>query len=200
MLFRSCFYTDAQVTTVPATGSSTSGSTTTISLETGSTVEWHREQNYMFRLAAFQPSLLTHYTHTSTIFPPQHQQDLLQILSSGPLQDLSVSRPRDRLSWGVPVPGDPEQTVYVWFDALLVYLSGIGYPWKHDMRNTCGWPPNLQVIGKDILRLVPLRTCQAYIHTAKCAIQLPRHIPPCNFTCPRSTVAKPALGTRALDY
>ena len=118
----------------------------------------------MFRLSILQPSLLSHYsTHTSKIFPPQHHQDILQILSSTSLQDLSISRPQSRLSWGVPVPGDPEQTVYVWFDALLVYLSGIGYPWKHSTRSTSGWPVNLQIIGKDILRSVPFRTCQANI-------------------------------------
>ena len=112
----------------------------------------------MLRLSAFQPSLLTHYTQSSRIFPQQHQDDIVQMLSSGPLEDLSISRPRSRLAWGVPVPDDPEQTVYVWFDALLVYLSGIGYPWKAgtDLGIKSGWPVNLQVIGKDILRSVTL--------------------------------------------
>lgn len=83
----------------------------------------------------------------------------MQILSSGPLDDLSISRPRSRLEWGVPVPDDPEHTIYVWFDALLVYLAGIGYPWKADAawqrpRTPEAWPVDLQVIGKDILRFV----------------------------------------------
>lgn len=69
------------------------------------------------------------------------------------LDELSISRSKNRLSWGVPVPGDPSQTIYVWFDALLVYLSGIGYPDCEGVTTGEGpWPPNLQVIGKDILR------------------------------------------------
>jgi methionyl-tRNA synthetase len=72
------------------------------------------------------------------------------------LMDLSISRPRERLSWGIRVPGDEEQTVYVWFDALLVYLTGAGYPWGgHGAKENgldSGWPPALQVIGKDIIR------------------------------------------------
>jgi methionyl-tRNA synthetase len=107
----------------------------------------------MLRLSGFQSSLLAHYTQPSRIFPRQHQDDIVQILSCGPLEDLSISRPRSRLAWGVPVPDDPEQTVYVWFDALLVYLSGVGYPWKTGMGIKSGWPVDLQIIGKDILRL-----------------------------------------------
>jgi len=112
----------------------------------------------MFRLAGFQPSLLEHYTHTQTaskIFPPQHHHDIIQILSSGPLDDLSISRPRSRLAWGVPVPGDPEHTIYVWFDALLVYLSGIGYP--------CGPVRGRSVVGLWICKsLVRISFGQSY--------------------------------------
>jgi methionyl-tRNA synthetase len=142
-----CFYTDAQVTTGP---SSTTTTPVTVSIETGAVVEWHNEQNYMFKLSQFQPSLLAHYSSNNTIFPPQHHTHVVQILSE-PLEDLSISRPRARLSWGVQVPGDPDHTIYVWFDALMVYLSGMGYPWKGDGLRE-GWPVDLQVIGKDILR------------------------------------------------
>ncbi|KAJ3536187.1 hypothetical protein NMY22_g6146 [Coprinellus aureogranulatus] len=78
------------------------------------------------------------------------------------LADISISRPRTRLSWGIPVPTDPEHTVYVWFDALLIYLSGVGYPWGSPSSSSSssaaveekesGWPADLQIIGKDILR------------------------------------------------
>ncbi|KIL58972.1 hypothetical protein M378DRAFT_85745 [Amanita muscaria Koide BX008] len=135
-----CFYTDAQVT---------KSSSATVASETGSPVEWQEETNYMFRLSAFQFALLDHYTSTDVIFPVHHQSHIIDTLRQ-PLEDLSVSRPRSRLSWGVPVPADPDQTVYVWIDALLVYLSGIGYPWKTSQPT--GWPVDLQVIGKDILR------------------------------------------------
>ncbi|KAF9463674.1 tRNA synthetases class I (M)-domain-containing protein [Collybia nuda] len=143
-----CFYTSAQVTpsTCPSTGNST-----TISIETGAVVEWHNEQNYMFKLSQFQESLLAHYTsNPRSIFPEQHHTHIVQILSA-PLEDLSISRPRARLSWGVQVPDDPEHTIYVWFDALIVYLSGMGYPWKGTGAQE-GWPVDLQIIGKDILR------------------------------------------------
>ncbi|KAF5369690.1 hypothetical protein D9615_010166 [Tricholomella constricta] len=147
-----CFYTSAQVTTTttPASG------TVTVATETGAVVEWHAEQNYMFRLSAFRDSLLKHYTSpagSKTLFPPQHQAHIVKILSEEPLEDLSVSRPRSRLSWGVPVPGDLEHTVYVWFDALMVYLAGIAYPWGGKSKGHAeGWPADLQIIGKDIIR------------------------------------------------
>ncbi|KAF8887618.1 Methionyl/Leucyl tRNA synthetase [Infundibulicybe gibba] len=146
-----CFYTNSQVAQTPSQGASPS---TTVSTETGSVVEWQNEQNYMFRLSSFQKPLLTHYgspANGGIIHPPQHHTHIVQILQSGPLTDLSISRPRSRLEWGVQVPGDPEQTVYVWFDALLVYLTGRGFPWSANGKKE-GWPVDLQVIGKDILR------------------------------------------------
>jgi len=109
----------------------------------------------MFRLSAFRDALITHYTSKSnSIHPPQYHQDVLQLLEGTPtLADISISRPRSRLSWGVEVPGDADQTVYVWFDALLIYLTGAGYPWPagHQQERQ-GWPADLQIIGKDILR------------------------------------------------
>lgn len=141
-----CFYTDAQIIEDPLSGM--------ISRETGSVVEQHTEVNYMFRLSAFNESLLAHYRSGDHVFPPQHNAFILQTLEEKSLGDLSVSRPSSRLSWGIPVPGDPEQTIYVWFDALLVYLSGIGYPWNGGQGLEAGWPVDLQIIGKDILRYV----------------------------------------------
>ncbi|PFH48978.1 hypothetical protein AMATHDRAFT_148665 [Amanita thiersii Skay4041] len=146
-----CFYTDSQVTQeMPPTSSAP----VTRSTETGSIVEWQEETNYMFRLSSFQSSLLEHYKTPgkSGIIAPSHHQDHVIDILSNPLDDLSVSRPQSRLSWGVPVPTDPDQTVYVWFDALLVYLSGIHYPWPSSGGCGFGWPVDLQVIGKDILR------------------------------------------------
>jgi len=122
----------------------------------------------MFRLSAFREALLNHYTHNKrSVFPEQYRLDVIGMLESDhpggvpALEDISISRPRSRLSWGVPVPGDNQQTVYVWFDALLIYLTGSGYPWGSSSTNaassltatrTGAWPPNVQVIGKDILR------------------------------------------------
>ncbi|EGO28063.1 hypothetical protein SERLADRAFT_462513 [Serpula lacrymans var. lacrymans S7.9] len=145
-----CFYTDTQVTK-----SSIPGGDVMVSIETGSVVEWSAEENYKFRLSAFRDSLLAHYVaNKDAIFPPSYHARIIDSLSSEPLEDLSISRPRSRLSWGIPVPGDPGHTIYVWFDALTVYLTGLGYPWKTAGINghAEGWPPNVQVIGKDILR------------------------------------------------
>ena len=120
----------------------------TVSVETGAVVEWSSEENYMFRLSAFRDALLQHYTsNPGAVYPSQYHSDVLQMLDPNvELGDLSISRPRSRLSWGIPVPGDPDHTVYVWFDALLIYLTGAGFP------NAVDWPADLQVIGKDILR------------------------------------------------
>ncbi|KAI0782592.1 tRNA synthetases class I (M)-domain-containing protein [Abortiporus biennis] len=144
-----CFYTSAQVTEVK-----TDSDTIYIATETGNRVEWSEEENYKFRLSAFTEPLLAHYkAHPDSIYPPQHYMDIVSTLASGPLDDLSVSRPKSRLSWGIPVPGDDDHTIYVWIDALTTYLSASGYPWSTEQALfDNGWPPNLQVIGKDILR------------------------------------------------
>lgn len=77
--------------------------------------------------------------------------------TSAPLEDLSVSRPRSRLKWGVPVPDDPDHTIYVWVDALANYLTAVGYPWAAPSEASAepravAWPADVQVIGKDIVR------------------------------------------------
>ena len=93
---------------------------------------------------------------TQAIHPPHQMKEIMDILSSpdsGNIPDLSISRPSSRLSWGIPVPGDASQTIYVWLDALTSYLTGIGFPWSDaSATRASGWPSDLQVIGKDILR------------------------------------------------
>ncbi|MBI2285233.1 class I tRNA ligase family protein [Candidatus Saccharibacteria bacterium] len=66
------------------------------------------------------------------------------------LEDTSISRPKDKISWGIPVPGDGSQVMYVWFEALMNYITVLGYPEHSDFKNL--WPADMQVIGKDILR------------------------------------------------
>ena len=68
------------------------------------------------------------------------------------LQDLSISRPVERLTWGIRVPGDDTQTIYVWLDALVNYLTRAGYPFPPGKDNTSLWPADLHVVGKDIVR------------------------------------------------
>ena len=77
--------------------------------------------------------------------------NVIQAVSEG-LEDLSISRPVERLSWGIPVPSDPTQTIYVWLDALVNYITKAGYPWAPGQEQQGGWPADLQVIGKDIVR------------------------------------------------
>ncbi|KAI0068525.1 hypothetical protein BV25DRAFT_1817371 [Artomyces pyxidatus] len=141
-----CFYTESQIARVKGP----EGDEIITSAETGSKVEWMQEENYKFRLSAFRDSLLARYKSDPDSVYPQHQHAYVLDMLSGPLEDLSISRPRSRLHWGIPVPSDPEHTMYVWFDALTVYLTGAGYPWKSPEGTQ--WPPDVQIIGKDIVR------------------------------------------------
>ncbi|KAJ3757236.1 tRNA synthetases class I (M)-domain-containing protein [Lentinula raphanica] len=159
-----CFYTEGQVVHVPEDGNTPAR---TVSKETGAIVEYSCETNYMFRLSHFREALLEHYTsNPSSVVPQSHYAHLVSILQS-PLEDISISRPRSRLSWGIPVPNDPEHTVYVWFDALISYLTGIGYPWP-DSGTSEGWPVDMQIIGKDIVRFHSI-----YLPAVLLALKLP---------------------------
>lgn len=85
------------------------------------------------------------------ITPGKYREEVIQSVSSG-LQDLSISRPAGRLNWGIPVPGDDTQTIYVWLDALVNYLTQAGYPFPPGQENQHIWPADVHVVGKDIVR------------------------------------------------
>ncbi|OAQ33816.1 hypothetical protein K457DRAFT_122258 [Linnemannia elongata AG-77] len=126
-----------------------------IAIETGKEVEWTTEENYKFKLSAFTNKLTEWLDNNpEAILPKSRHLEVQGWLKSG-LSDLSVSRPRSRLTWGIPIPGDDSHVMYVWMDALTNYLTVTGYPWK-DMSDSqkavCGWPADAQVVGKDILR------------------------------------------------
>ncbi|KIW84582.1 methionine-tRNA ligase [Fonsecaea pedrosoi CBS 271.37] len=143
------FYPSTQVHKVldPSTGI-----TKIVSIETGKDVEWTSEMNYHFRLSEFQAPLLKYYeNHAGAIVPKQRMAFIMDEIRSG-LKDLSVSRPSSRLTWGIQVPGDESQTIYVWLDALFNYLTMTGYPFVNRNDANMMWPPNCQVIGKDIIR------------------------------------------------
>lgn len=143
------FYPATQVQKVldPSTGL-----TKIVSIETGKDVEWTSETNYHFRLSAFQKPLLDHYEkNPGAIVPKQRMKFIMDEIRAG-LKDLSVSRPSSRLTWGIPVPNDESQTIYVWLDALFNYLTMTGYPQVQMTDPGMVWPPNCQVIGKDIIR------------------------------------------------
>jgi methionyl-tRNA synthetase len=106
-----------------------------------------RERNHFFRLSRYRDAVLERIRSGEfRVEPAIRRNEIVRLLEDG-LQDISVSR--HRLSWGIPFPGDPEQTVYVWFDALINYLSATGFPAKGYERL---WPADLHVVGKGITR------------------------------------------------
>jgi len=108
------------------------------------------EENYYFKTSAFTEQIRTALTDgTMQIFPDFRKLEFLELIKDG-LADVSISRPKKSLTWGIPVPGDPEQIMYVWLDALANYITVLGYPDRAEWQQY--WPADVQVIGKDILR------------------------------------------------
>ena len=108
------------------------------------------EPTYLFRLSAYQEKLLAQYeAHPEFIRPASRLAEVVNFVKGG-LRDQSVSRLASKVPWGVPVPGDPDHTVYVWFDALLNYLTAAGYPDEKKLSKT--WPADVHVVGKEIVR------------------------------------------------
>jgi methionyl-tRNA synthetase len=143
------FYPESQVHLVldPATGRKLNAS-----IETGKEAEWTSETNYHFKLSEFKDRLLEHYRNNPTFIVPSTRMNFITKEVEAGLTDLSVSRPASRLTWGIRVPNDESQTIYVWLDALINYLTMAGYPFATAEQSTALWPPNCQVIGKDIIR------------------------------------------------
>ena len=108
------------------------------------------EDNYYLKTSAFTDKIREAIqTGVMEIVPDFRKKEFLELIKDG-LQDVSISRPRKNLSWGVPVPGDPDQIMYVWIDALANYITVLGYPDHEEWKQY--WPADVQVIGKDILR------------------------------------------------
>ena len=94
-----------------------------------------------------------YFSDSGDIIIPWKRQDNVQNEIRNGLQDLSISRPSERLSWGIPVPDDETQTIYVWLDALINYLTKANYPFQMPGKESpAGWPADCHVIGKDIVR------------------------------------------------
>jgi methionyl-tRNA synthetase len=109
-----------------------------------------KEENYFFRLSAYTDRLLKAIeTEDLRILPKTKRNEIISLLKDG-LEDISISRPADKIGWGIPVPGDPKQVMYVWFEALMNYITVLGYPEHDDFKQY--WPAQVQIIGKDILR------------------------------------------------
>lgn len=108
------------------------------------------EENYFFRFSKYAPALLSHYdAHPEFVVPESRLKEIRSFVAGG-LQDFSISRLASKLPWGVPVPDDAEQVMYVWFDALVNYVSTIGWP-TDAATFEAAWP-GVQVAGKDNLR------------------------------------------------
>lgn len=110
--------------------------------------EWLREENYYLRFSDFKEQIKEAIeSDEMMILPEFRKKEMLALLADSP--DVSVSRPREHLEWGVAVPDDAEQVMYVWIDALANYITVLGYP----ERDISGWwPAEAQFVGKDILR------------------------------------------------
>ena len=114
-------------------------------------VEQLNETNYFFKLSEFQDRLLAHYEANPTFIQPESaKNEVVSFVRSG-LSDLSISRSKERFDWGIDIPWDDQHITYVWFDALLNYITAIGYGSDQDKLNSL-WPADVQVVGKDILR------------------------------------------------
>jgi methionyl-tRNA synthetase len=111
--------------------------------------EWIREKNYFFRLSKYTERLRYHFEwHPEFLVPDVRANEILRLIEGG-LEDISVSRAGQ--AWGIPMPEDPSSVIYVWVDALINYLSAVGYGTDPAMVEKW-WPADLHVIGKDITR------------------------------------------------
>jgi len=109
-----------------------------------------KEANYFFRMSNYQDWLIDHiHRHPDFIRPQRYRNEVLSFLSE-PLEDLCISRPKSRLTWGITLPFDDNFVTYVWFDALINYVSALGYPDGEDFH--AFWPVAQHVIAKDILK------------------------------------------------
>jgi len=129
------------------------------------------EKNYFFKLSQYQDWLIGYLKENEDfVFPRFRLKQVLEFLKE-PINDLCISRPRERLSWGIPLPFDSEYVTYVWFDALVNYVSAIGHGTESFNEF---WPVDYHVIGKDIL--VPPHAVYWPIMLKACGIPLPRSL------------------------
>lgn len=115
-------------------------------------VEHIAERNYFFRLSKYQAWLIDYLSsHPDSIKPVSRHNEVISFLKLNTLSDLCISRPKERLSWGIPTPFSSGHVTYVWFDALVNYISAVGFSYD-DKKFKQWWPADIHLIGKDILR------------------------------------------------
>src|SRR6516165_2392085 len=117
--------------------------------ECGRPTETVSEENYFFKLSAFEDKLLRLYEQQPDFIRPETRRNEVISFVRGGLRDLSVSR--GNIKWGIPVPDDPEQVMYVWLDALCTYMTGVGWDWDKKQWQRY-WPAQVHMIGKEIVR------------------------------------------------
>lgn len=109
-----------------------------------------KEENYFFKLSAYTDQIKQLIeTGEFEIVPENRKTEILNVIKGG-LTDISISRPKKKLPWGIPVPGDKDQVMYVWFEALMNYITLLDFPNGEDFKKY--WPTNIQIVGKDNLR------------------------------------------------
>ncbi|MDP2641436.1 MAG: methionine--tRNA ligase [Candidatus Yanofskybacteria bacterium] len=109
-----------------------------------------QEENWFFQLSKYQDRLREKIEADELrIVPESRKNEILSLINQG-LQDVSFSRPKEKLQWGIPVPGDDSSVIYVWADALVNYISALGYPDGESFKKY--WPADVHIVGKDILR------------------------------------------------
>lgn len=118
--------------------------------DSGLPVEWLSESNYFFLMSKYKQQLLDYMKKNPEFIRPQSRFNEIIGFLQRDLEDLCISRPKSRLAWGIELPFDPDYVTYVWFDALLNYISALGYQ-KDDESLMRFWPAQFQLIGKDIL-------------------------------------------------
>jgi methionyl-tRNA synthetase len=129
------------------------------------------EKNYFFKLSKYQDWLIEHINQTDGFIHPEFRKSQVLEFLKEPLNDLCISRPVERLSWGIPLPFDPQYVTYVWFDALVNYVSAARYG-EEDFSQY--WPADVHVIGKDIL--APPHAVYWPIMLQACNLALPKQI------------------------
>ncbi len=112
--------------------------------------DYIKEKNYFFRMSNYQAWLVEYITQNPLFIQPESRRNEVLGFLKNPLGDLCISRPKSRLHWGIELPFDQQYVTYVWFDALLNYVTGIGYPFDQ-ARFQHYWPADLHLIGKDIV-------------------------------------------------
>lgn len=106
------------------------------------------ESNYFFKIRQYQDWLVDFLDKNEDFIFPRFRAKQVKEFLKEPLNDLCISRPKERLEWGIELPFDPNYVTYVWFDALVNYISAVGYGTEEFAKN---WPADFHVIGKDIL-------------------------------------------------